>query len=158
MKKLFIILLVGLVGMQLKAQNATVALSDALTGKYIPIFGAASDTLTASAAKTYKVLVTAPFNLDLACEVRSTKVSGSPAFTAKIEESVTDSAYYAISGLQDVVKSGGTSFDLLWKSATDTATVTGRLFKITVTATSATQKSKLSGGCKIIKKQPAKLN
>lgn len=160
MKKILFILIISTLFLSLSAQNNRVTLTGASTGVVIDLYGTTSDTLTASATKNYVVFVAAPFLFDIFAEVRSVKVSGSPAYTATFTESIDGTNYVAVANCANSVQSAGTNYDLKWKTsgvaalAADTTVLTGRYLKIAVTATGATQKSKLSGKIKIVQKYP----
>lgn len=136
-------------------------------------WGTAIDTLDASVVKTQVIPIGTNQYQDFVVSVFTDSVSGTPAFTAKIEYSLDGTNYFAILSAPDITHSGGLDKSLSWSgintftftTAGDT-TLTGDLvnhqiivntpvlakfLKVTLTATGAAQQS-LCYGYYIIKK------
>ena len=156
MKRLigFIVIMFAFVAVNAQTVNKTVNISPTLDGVYGTFFGAAADTLTASATKNYIFLINSPYNMDLIIQLNSTKVSGSPAYTSTLYESLDGVNWSAITNLSGVAKSAGTDYSTLYITAKTSsgAIFSGRYLKIAVVATSATQKSTLLGQFKFVRK------
>jgi hypothetical protein len=154
MKKIVFLLTLCLGFVFVQAQDKTINMSPTMTGVNGTFFGAAKDTVTANAVKTYVFLITAPFNLDGYVQLNSTKVSGAPAYTAKIEESLDGVTYFAITNVAAVTKNSGTNYSLFWitAAASSGAQISGKYVKVTVTATGAAQKSTLLGQYRFVQK------
>lgn len=143
MKKLFILFTVVLFAFSVKAQRVN------------SFWGTEADTLTANVAKTQVIPIGTNEWKDFSFSVFTDSVSGTPAYTAKIEYSLDGTNYFAIEGVSDVTHTGGLdkSFSLLSRNyktysvSGDTTTiwvnspVLAKYIKVTLTATSAEQKS-----------------
>lgn len=152
MKKLFILFTILLFGVYVNAQKVT------------SFWGTAADTLTASVAKTQVITIGTDGYKDFSVSVFTDSVSGTPAFTAKIEYSLDGTNYFAITSAANVTHTGGLDKSLSWggrslytyAAAADDTTASGtlryynlfihtpvlaRYLKVTLTATSAAQKS-----------------
>jgi len=118
-------------------------------------WGTAADTLTASVAKTQVISLSTNEFKDFAISVFTDSVSGTPAYTAKLEYSLDGTNYFSILSAADVTHTGGLDKSFDWKSiyyktfsvTGDTTTimvhspVLAKYLKVTLTATSAAQKS-----------------
>lgn len=152
MKTLFVLLL-SLITLTV-AVNAqhTFTITDATPSvKFVP---AAVDSLYTSTAKTFVFKLTAekgPF--DYVVQYSTTQVRGTAAYTAKLEESHDGTNYVAINNANNDVNSGGGNYTYAWRSAVDTAMITCRYVKLTLTPTSASQKSTMTLNATFIPKK-----
>lgn len=143
MKKVLIILMFLFVGLYVNAQRVN------------SFWGTSADTLTASVAKTQVIPIGTNEWKDFSFSIFTDSVSGTPAYTAKIEYSLDDTRYFAIESAANVTHTGGADKSFAWSSkyyktysvSGDTTTiwfdnpVLAKYLKVTLTATSATQKS-----------------
>lgn len=148
MKKFLIISLLILSYTFVSAQNLTVLLDNGNTAYWGKIF-ATTDSLKTSAAKTYKIFVSAPFPVVPIIQIASKKVSGNPIWTAKVEESLTDSAYYSIYWFNNVTRNGAADTSFTWNNRN--TRLLGRYIKVTITPTASTQLSTLSAYIRLVK-------
>ena len=151
MKKLIVLFVFVLFVFSLQAQRV------------VSFWGTAADTLTASVAKTEIIKIGTDGYKDFAITVFTDSVSGTPAYTAKIEYSLDGTNYFAIESAANVTHTGGADKSLAWKSqyyktysvTGDTTTiwvhspVLANYIKVTLTATATAQKS-LCYGYRII--------
>ena len=151
MKKILIFLTLILSFAFVKAQDLTINLNDASTGYYGTVFGTSGTSLVTSTAIVYKIRVSAPFPVLPHIQLDCARVSGGPAFTAKVEESLTDSAYYAIAWLGNVTKTTSTLADTTVNFYSKNARMYSRYIKITVTPTSTVQSATIKGKITLVK-------
>jgi hypothetical protein len=118
-------------------------------------WGTAADTLTASVAKTQVIPIGSNEWKDFSFAIFTDSVSGTPAYTAKIEYSLDGTNYFAIESAANVTHTGGADKSFAWQSkyyktysvTGDTTTiwvespVLAKYLKVTLTATAAGQKS-----------------
>ena len=126
MKKVLFIFALMLSFVGLSAQNYGV-----ITG-----FGTAADTLVASATKTYEFTYVG--STASKCEIClfSDQVSGTPAYTAILYKQIGGLSYLPV---DTITHSGGGDKTAVF----DVFYMTANKYKVTVTATSAAQKSRL---------------
>jgi hypothetical protein len=143
MKKVLIIFTLLLFGIYANAQRVN------------SFWGTANDTLDASVVKTQVIPIGTNEWKDFSVTVFTDSVSGTPAFTAKIEYSLDGTNYFAIESAADVTHTGGADKSLAWLSKGDvTYSVSGdtttifldspvlaKYLKITLTATATAQQS-----------------
>ncbi len=151
MKKLFILFTLLLFGVYVNAQRVNT------------FWGTANDTLDASVAKTQVIPISSNDPLDFVVAVFTDSVSGTPAYTAKIEYSLDGTNYFAILSAPNVVHTGGLSKSLAWNvrntytyttagdTIADGTSIDHKLFietpvlakyiKVTLTATATAQQS-----------------
>lgn len=117
-------------------------------------WGTAADTLTASVTKTQVIPIGTNTNHDFTIAVFTDHVSGTDTYTAKVEFSLDGTNYHAILSAPDQSKAAASDNSIYWSSrfyktfsvAGDTTTVMvhtpvlAKFIKVTLTATSATQK------------------
>lgn len=146
MKKLIILLTLAVFTFSVNAQRV------------YTFAGTAADTLTASVAKTYDIPVGTK-QLDFSIDVDTDSVSGTPAYTAKLEYTLNGTDFYPILSAPDDVHTGGADNAAAWQSryyktfsvTGDTTTifvhtpVLAKAVRVTLTATAAAQKSTISG-------------
>jgi hypothetical protein len=151
MKKVGILIMIVLFAFSMKAQRVN------------SFWGTAADTLTASVAKTQVIPIGTNEWKDFSITVFTDSVSGTPAYTAKLEYSLDGTNYHAITGVSNVTHNGGLDKSFAWQSKTiytfttagDTtltgtavnhelyidAPVMAKYLKVTLTATATAQKS-----------------
>jgi len=119
--------------------------------KFVPV---AADSLYTSAVKTFVFILPQDWGpTDYVISYKTTQVRGTAAYTSKLEESVDGVNYFAITNADNDANSGGGNYTYAWRSASDTAMVTGRYVKITMTATSAAQNSTIALNALFTKKR-----
>lgn len=118
-------------------------------------WGTAADTLTASVTKTQVIPLATNEYKDFAISVFTDHVSGTDTYTAKLEYSLDGTNYFSILSAPDETHAAGSDNSFDWKSiyyktfsvTGDTTTVIvhspvlAKYLKVTLTATSAEQKS-----------------
>ena len=122
-------------------------------------WGTSGDTLTASQAVTYELPVGTNEWKDFSFAIFTDSISGTPAYTAKLEYSLDGTNYFAIESAANVTHTGGADKSFAWLSkyyktysvTGDTTTiwvespVLAKKLKVTLTATATAQKSRLYG-------------
>nr|BDD47710.1 hypothetical protein 12 [bacterium] len=119
-------------------------------GAYSTFAGAAGDTLTASATKSYTLEFTGYKN-DLGADIQvwTDLVSGTATFGYKYWWS-NDGTNFPATAADSVTSAKSHASD--WNDVISITTVAGRYLKISLIATSATQKSKIYGYVRTYKK------
>jgi hypothetical protein len=150
MKKILILFSLILSFAIVKAQDLTVSLNDGSPSYFGTIFATTGTSLVQSGTITYKIKVDAPFPVLPYIQIYTAKVSGVQAYTAKVEESLTDTAYYAMYWTGGATKgAAATDTSIVWNNRN--ARLLGRYIKVSVTATSTTQSEKFYGKIRLVK-------
>lgn len=135
MKKLFCITVMLLIGMISMAQTKI--------GTYGTFAGTAADTLTASATKSYTLeFKTIDKDLGASIQLWTDLVSGTATFGWKLYAS-NDGVNWPATAADSVAAAKSHASD--FTTVINLATVIGRYYKLSVIATSATQKSLIYG-------------
>ena len=123
-----------IVGMFLSTQAQTYYVTKTATLK---VAGAASDTLVASATKSYVFKVTNPSLMTGQIGLTTTATSGTPAYTALLQYSMDGTNW---TNLDTITHTGGGGKSAAFSSFSTTFVY----YRVTITATSATQKSAIT--------------